>query len=331
MLKLKKNTMLLSAAVLMMLPTYSFAADYKMIDSDNGVLISIKSIADANQNVKIEKQESTHPVSGKKFQNYAVYKDGEIIFDLYPKDRKKMTYEKSGNVTVVSQEPFVGKETDGDIYINLSLAKKIADIEIEDNNKLNDKTLYPFVNQDELDTIMKTGKGKRTGVEEVINTKALLDSLNSTLKSVNLKGKTEKEQLKILMDAVCKKASYDYDAYNRHKNNSLSPENEICYYADGIAIKNKAVCDGYAEYYMLLCNAVGLDVRMVDGTAMGDTARGGHGWNVFHSKDGTKYYIDVTFSDTGDRKKTYKYFYKTADQMKKGPGQHIVENEYGPN
>lgn len=330
MLNVKKKIILASMAVLMTLPTSSFAADYKTIDSDNGTLISIKSIADANPNVSIESGIITNPITGKKFLNCVVYKNDKILFDLYPEDNAKSVYTQEGNITVVSQEGFANKVINDDIYIHLDLAKKISDIDVNVNDKLNDKKTYSFLNQDELDAIMKTGKGKRTGVEEVINTKALLDSLNSTLKSVNLKGKTEKEQLRILMDAVCKKASYDYDAYNEHKNNSLSPENEICYYADGIAIKNKAVCDGYAEYYMLLCNAVGLDVRMVDGTALGDGGRGGHGWNVFHSKDGNKYYIDVTFTDTGDRKKTYKYFYKTADQMRKEPGQHIVENEYGP-
>lgn len=63
--------------------------------------------------------------------------------------------------------------------------------------------------------------------------------------------------------------------------------------AYGALIEGKAVCDGYAEAFLLLCNAADIPCLLVSGTAEGIP----HAWNLVFA-DGHWYHTDCTWSDT---------------------------------
>jgi len=63
--------------------------------------------------------------------------------------------------------------------------------------------------------------------------------------------------------------------------------------------KNGPVCEGYAEAFKVLCDAVGIPCVLVDGdskTSLDDTP-GAHMWNCVQMEDGNWYGVDVTWND----------------------------------
>ena len=72
------------------------------------------------------------------------------------------------------------------------------------------------------------------------------------------------------------------------------PDN--CFTAFGALITGKAVCEGYAAAYMLLCREANLWVGYKSGFADNGKERAGHVWNLIKLEDGI-YNVDVTWSD----------------------------------
>lgn len=121
---------------------------------------------------------------------------------------------------------------------------------------------------------------------------------------------------KYLHDTVVKSVAYDYDA--------LKATN--CYNAHSIVgafLENKAVCEGIAKAFKLLCNEFGMKCIVVLGKANKDGDFSGddnyHAWNLV--KVGKEsYHVDVTWDnlyDTDIRHISYDYFNLTTKDILK--------------
>lgn len=77
-------------------------------------------------------------------------------------------------------------------------------------------------------------------------------------------------------------------------------------------IKQSAVCSGYAESFKTLLDMLGIENRVIKGTANGEA----HGWNLVNL-DEEWYHVDVTWDDpvNGDGSISHKYFNVTDADM----------------
>lgn len=100
----------------------------------------------------------------------------------------------------------------------------------------------------------------------------------------------------------------DYDEEAAENDDVQDNEND----AYGALVDGKAVCEGYARAFQLLCNKANIDSVLLSGTADSDN----HAWNGVKI-GGDWYQIDVTWNDT-DRENNYAendYFNLTDDLM----------------
>ena len=84
--------------------------------------------------------------------------------------------------------------------------------------------------------------------------------------------------------------------------------------AYGALVLKKAVCEGYARAFQLLCNELGVECVNVTGTADGE----GHQWNCV-KLDNEWYQVDVTWNDSEEGKEMFvnDYLNLSDEQMKK--------------
>ena len=111
---------------------------------------------------------------------------------------------------------------------------------------------------------------------------------------------------KYLHDSVVKSVAYDYDAVKK----------KGCYNAHsivGVFLEKRAVCEGIAKAFKLLCNQ--FDIKCIVVLGQADKKRvfdqdSYHAWNLV--KIGNEsYYVDVTWDnlyDEGFRHISYDYF-----------------------
>lgn len=118
---------------------------------------------------------------------------------------------------------------------------------------------------------------------------------------------------KYLHDTVVKSVAYDYDALKKTD----------CFNAHSIVgafLEHKAVCEGIAKAFKLLCNEFGIKCIVVLGKANKDGDFSGddyHAWNLV--KIGNEsYHVDVTWDnlyDTDIRHISYDYFNVTTKEI----------------
>lgn len=118
---------------------------------------------------------------------------------------------------------------------------------------------------------------------------------------------------KYLHDSVVKSVAYDYDAL---KQNGCFNAHSIV----GAFLDRKAVCEGVAKSFKLLCNEFGIKCIVVLGKANKDGDFSGddyHAWNLV--KIGQEsYHVDVTWDnlyDTDIHHISYDYFNVTTDDI----------------
>lgn len=100
------------------------------------------------------------------------------------------------------------------------------------------------------------------------------------------------QKVKYLHDYLATHVTYDNSGNFRHN-------------LYGALVEKRAVCDGYAFAFQYLLSLVGIDSRVVYGSADGV----GHAWNAV-KMDGEYYHVDVTWDSTADQEEpvTYSYF-----------------------
>ncbi len=122
------------------------------------------------------------------------------------------------------------------------------------------------------------------------------------------KNASEFERELYINDYLCDNCEYDYEALENDE--IVANEND----AYGVLIDKKAVCEGYARAFQLLCSKLDLECVNVVGTA-DDIA---HQWNCVKI-GGSWYHIDTTWNDTKSDEKyaEYDYFNLNDEQMSK--------------
>lgn len=94
------------------------------------------------------------------------------------------------------------------------------------------------------------------------------------------------DKLKYFHDTITAKSDYDMDARN---NPTAYPDSFEAY---GALVYGKAVCEGYAKSFKLLCDRSGIPCVIIGGSANGEQ----HMWNYVQI-DGKWYLVDATFDD----------------------------------
>ena len=98
---------------------------------------------------------------------------------------------------------------------------------------------------------------------------------------------------------------YDDEAVEYHNQNNVPMGNEQNAY--GALVEGRAVCEGYARAFQLLCARLGVECKVIDGFAKGFHGDGGssaHVWNAVQL-DGSWYYVDPTWNDTDENDEYY--------------------------
>lgn len=87
---------------------------------------------------------------------------------------------------------------------------------------------------------------------------------------------------------------YDYKSYYNHEKGKTK-YNDPCYSAYGALVKGTSVCSGYADAFQKMCEACGLESRVISGATKLDGS-GSHAWNMV-KLDGEWYLVDTTWED----------------------------------
>ncbi len=139
--------------------------------------------------------------------------------------------------------------------------------------------------------------------------KAVDQKIASILKSLNLKGKSDYQKVKVIHDYLINHASYDKTLKNHTAYNAL--------------INKSVVCEGYSLAAYRLFTDAGIPNRIITGTADG----GPHSWNIV-KVNGKWYNIDLTWDDpitnSGKSVLRYDYFLKSNKDFK----DHVRDAEF---
>lgn len=100
-------------------------------------------------------------------------------------------------------------------------------------------------------------------------------------------------------------------------------DEDDAYNAYGVLIEKRAVCDGYAESFAMLCECMGIQCDIVVGTADGEL----HAWNQV-CLDGSWYNVDVTWDDSlPDMGSSIRHsYFNVSDNILEAD--HIWDSEY---
>lgn len=138
------------------------------------------------------------------------------------------------------------------------------------------------------------------------NLKECLDQANSKA--------TKIEKEKAVHDWIILHCEYDEENYY----NDTIPWSS--YNPEGVFINGTAVCNGYALAFQLCMEILGIDSKIIVGTASYDY----HAWNIVKMDDGCWYHVDVTWDDPlpdVEGRVNYRYF-NITDSYMRGYGKH---------
>ncbi|MFW5677218.1 MAG: transglutaminase domain-containing protein, partial [Acetivibrio ethanolgignens] len=118
-------------------------------------------------------------------------------------------------------------------------------------------------------------------------------------------GMTREEKAKAIHDYIINLNAYDYENYNR----GTLPD--TAFDVRGVLLRNKSVCQGYAETYFIFMHLLDIPCKMISG--------GDHGWNLVKLSDGKWYHVDCTWDDPvmegGEQKLLYRYLFMNDEIM----------------
>lgn len=112
--------------------------------------------------------------------------------------------------------------------------------------------------------------------------------------------------------------SYDKEAPQRHN-------------VYGSLIQGRAVCDGYAKAFQLLCQRMGIDCVTIEGTAtefesrLEENGDDGHMWNCI-KLEGDWYHVDVTWNDGDVHIQKYAFLNLSTEEIERT---HSISPKFG--
>ena len=184
---------------------------------------------------------------------------------------------------------------------------------------LYDNPLFYFVNQ----TVIRMAEqsGLYILLPEYLYTSNEISVLNRDIRRIVDKVAVKAEQFlsdefrleKFLHDSVVKSVAYDYESLK--KTDCFNAHSVV-----GAFLDNRAVCEGIAKAFKLLCNEFDIKCIVVLGKANqdGDFSKDDyHAWNLVKIKD-ESYHVDVTWDnmyDKGLQHISYDYFNMTTEQI----------------
>jgi transglutaminase-like putative cysteine protease len=216
-----------------------------------------------------------------------IYLDGELIYTPYNQPR----VDSNGN-------PIIGGITDnGQTYVPLRGILEYAGFDIEWEYGRID--LYSNKSKP-TDYIQENRIVNDFYVAYAIQSNQKIeDKAKEIVAQFNAKSKIDKARA--LYEYVIQHMEYDEAAIERMKNDCpLDEVGAIHAFNDGIGI-----CYDYATLYAVMCDAVGLNVRLIGGEilTMGDEGyyvTEGHAWNEVQIDSGDFIAIDATWGENGD-------------------------------
>lgn len=197
-------------------------------------------------------------------------------------------------------------------------AQQIQDVYLD---VLYDNPLFYYINQT---VIRMTGEpGYYILLPEYLYTNTEIERINQDIQNVlsriDVKARTmlsnEFRLEKYLHDSVVKSVAYDYDSLQKND----------CYNAHSIVgafLDKKAVCEGIAKAFKLLCNTYSMKCIVVLGKADPHGVFDGdsyHAWNLVKVGNGS-YHVDVTWDNMFDHDVehiSYDYFNVTTEDILK--------------
>lgn len=108
--------------------------------------------------------------------------------------------------------------------------------------------------------------------------------LQSVINNYSITGSTRYLKLKSIHDSIAGSVTYDTNATH-------------AYDAYGALIDGKAVCEGYAEAFKLLCDRENIPCVLIAGTGVTTEGSEPHMWDYVQMEDGNWYAVDVTWDD----------------------------------
>lgn len=131
-------------------------------------------------------------------------------------------------------------------------------------------------------------------------------------------GGTDYEKELYLHDWLIQNCAYDDEAVELHKSDQVRANEQNAY---GALIEGRAVCEGYARAFQLLCSRLGVTCWVIQGQAVDFNVKGNvnHIWNCVQL-DGSWYHVDVTWDDyetVPTPTDHYFYFNLTTDEITK--------------
>jgi len=136
-------------------------------------------------------------------------------------------------------------------------------------------------------------EGRRVATQAAVA--AGLDSLGVTADT------PADEAARAIHDYIADAATYDFVAYEEIQGDPEASSARInqSQEAYGILVAGTAVCNGYAQAFQAMADAVGLETVIVTGEASSGVTTGGHAWNRV-LVDGEWKTVDVTWDDRDD-------------------------------
>lgn len=184
---------------------------------------------------------------------------------------------------------------------------------------LYDNPLFYYINQTVIR--MQGQPGYWILLPEYLYTNTEINRINKDIKNIVNQVRVKADMFKdnefrlekCLHDSVVKSVAYDYDALK--KKDSFNAHSIV-----GAFLDRRAVCEGIAKAFKLLCNEFGIKCIVVLGKANKDgifTEDDYHAWNLVKIGD-ESYYVDVTWDNLYDEEFhhiSYDYFNLTTKEI----------------
>jgi len=134
--------------------------------------------------------------------------------------------------------------------------------------------------------------------ENYASVRSCYSRMMSAIDSFTVSGSSRYAKCKSIHDKICEMTEYTMNVAMAHQ-------------PTGVFLNGKAVCEGYAEAFKLICDRENIPCILVVGTGNG----GAHKWNYVKMEDGRWYGLDATWADQGSSGIFYDYFLVGSESL----------------